>query len=594
MRHFSALYRALDRSTSRRAKQTSLLSWLAEAAREGIDEPSAAWTLYLLSGGKPQLKLSSRDLRQMILEWTGLPDWLVAQSHQEVGDLAETLALLAPPCREPVEQSITQWLEAVASLRCLPPAERVPALRRIAEQVPDEQRFVFFKLLTGALRVGVSRLELVRALATHSSLDEKLLAQRMIGFESRSRTPLAEDFKRLLAPSSDREHDEGLEAGRPLPFFLAQPLPASYDTPDIRLGAPADWQIEWKFDGIRAQYVRGLSPAGAALETPWWLWSRGEELISAQFPELARIAPHLPPATIIDGELMIVNGQAAAVAGDGASMDLRSLQSFASLQRRLGRERVPTALIEEVPAALVAYDLLRLDAVDLRGEPLRERRARLAALVRSARELAARAAVPLPLYLSPLLHEDNWPKVDARRLAARSHGTEGLMLKHQLSSYGIGRRQPEDGRGWWKWKLDPLTLDGVLIYAQKGHGRRSGVFSDYTFAVWDRSGSEPALVPFAKAYSGLTDQEMREVDEKIRRTSNESFGPVRAVRPTMVFEIGFEGIAPSRRHRSGVALRFPRILRWRRDKPVDEADTLASLRALLEQVAAGGAVSLHE
>ncbi len=581
MKHFSALYRALDRSTSRRAKQAALLAWLAEAAREGVDEQSAAWTLYLLSGGKPQLKLSIRDLRQMILEWVGIPEWLLAQSHQEVGDLAETLALLAPACREPVQQSIALWLEAVASLRRHKPAERVPALRRIAEQVPDEQRFVFFKLLTGALRVGVSRLELVRALAAHSGLDEKLLAQRMIGFESRSRVPVPEDFRRLLAPSSDREHDQGLEAGRPLPFFLAQPLSASAETFDAQLGVPGDWQIEWKFDGIRAQYVRGLS-ATAALDTPWWVWSRGEELISAQFPELAQIAPHLPPATIIDGELMILDARGASVADDsGPLSSLGGVQSFASLQRRLGRERVPAALMEEVPAALVAYDLLRLAGVDLRARPLRERREALAALVRAAQDLAARAAVPLPLYLSPLLHEDSWSMLDARRLSARRHGTEGLMLKHQQSSYGFGRRQPEDGRGWWKWKLDPLTLDGVLIYAQKGHGRRSGVFSDYTFAVWDRSGSDPALVPFAKAYSGLTDQEMREVDARIRRTSNESFGPVRAVRPTMVFEIGFEGIAASRRHRSGVALRFPRILRWRRDKPVDEADTLASLQALL-------------
>jgi DNA ligase-1 len=582
MKHFSALYRGLDRSTSRRAKQSALLNWLQQVGAGGIDAASAVWTLYLLAGGKPQLKLSSRDLRQMILEWIAIPEWLLSQSHQEVGDMAETLALLAPPCVSPVERTIAEWMGEVASLRRLPQAARVQALRHIAEQVPDDERFVFFKLLTGALRVGVSRLELVRALAGHAGLDEKLLAQRMVGFESRSHIPVPEDLRRLLAPAAEDEEGLHLEAGRPLPFFLAQPLTATPDLMDERLGSPDIWQVEWKFDGIRAQFVRGPDTPPGSTTAPWSLWSRGEELISAQFPDLAPLAAVLPVGTILDGELLVVEG--GSIAG---------VRSFAALQRRLGRERVSAALMQEVPAALVAYDLLRMSGRDLRALPMHERREHLDALVQTARAGATPGAAAVPLYLSPLLHSDSWRALETQRLAARTHGTEGLMLKHRDSVYGVGRRQPENGHGWWKWKLDPLTLDGVLIYAQKGHGRRSGVFSDYTFAVWDRSGDGAALVPFAKAYSGLTDEEMREVDAQIRRTSSEAFGPVRAVKPTMVFEIGFEGIAASKRHRSGVALRFPRILRWRRDKPVDEADTIESLRALLAQVSASRPSAAH-
>ena len=338
------------------------------------------------------------------------------------------------------------------------------------------------------------------------------------------------------------------------------------------LGPPQSWIVEWKFDGIRAQLVRrGES---------WRLWSRGEELISDAYPDLEPLARALPAGVALDGELVVL----IPPAGETRPDSLDGLAPFASLQQRLGRKAISDKTLRELPVALVAYDLLELDGHDLRGEPQHERRAKLERLVGATLDAAIRAGVRLPLRLSPVVSAESWEALAEIREQARALGREGLMLKARDGAYGVGRRKGgDDADVWWKWKLDPMSVDAVLIYAERGHGRRSGVYSDYTFAVWsageDVAGRE--LVPFAKAYSGLSDAEMREMDAIIRRTTVETFGPVRSVTPTQVFELGFEGIAPSKRHRSGVAVRFPRMLRWRRDKPVAEADTLVALKALL-------------
>lgn len=586
MKAFAALYRALDASTSQRAKQAALGAYLAAASAA-----DAAWAVYFLAGGKPRQLVPTRRLRAFALQATGLPEWLFEESYQAVGDLAETLALLLPPPARPVAVALDEWLRAeLLPLRGRDEAEQLAALAAQCDRLEVGERLLHFKLITGAFRVGVSRLQVTQALATHTGLDARLVAQRLMGYTQATREPTAEAFAALIAPAPPTALGPRVD-GQPYPFFLAHGLPlasgevdadADVDTdadvsadasaPDVRaepsaqartqrgpavalqrqLGEVSDWQIEWKWDGIRAQLVcRG----GQA-----WLWSRGEELVTDRYPEVAALAGVVPAGTVIDGELLVWP------AGEQPA-------PFAALQKRVGRKSLGARLLRELPVVLLAYDLLEAEGQDLRDAPTHARRARLEQLVRAVAHPALRIAAPL--------QPADWDEAARLRSAARDHGVEGLMLKQRVARYGVGRTR--EAGTWWKWKLDPLSVDAVLIYAQRGHGRRASLYSDYTFAVWDApaGAAERRLVPFAKAYSGLSDAEMKRVDAIIRKTTVESFGPVRSVTPTLVFELGFEGIAASPRHKSGIAVRFPRMLRWREDKPVAEADSLDSLRALL-------------
>jgi DNA ligase 1 len=572
MKAFADLYRKLDSATSIRAKQAAMVAAFAAARADPATWASAAWMVYFLSGGKPRQTVPTRILWRLAVEGSGLPEWLVAECYSNVGDLAETLALLLPEGVAGDHASLDVWMrERLLPLPKLDEEERYARLKVWVAALPQDQRLAFFKLITSELRVGVSRLQVVKALAEVAGVEESRLAQRMIGYSRARRTPTADDFAALVA---DVDHFEGaaLDAGRPYPFYLAQSWQRPLAEIEDALGPPKDWIVEWKFDGIRAQLLKRGEH--------WRLWSRGEELISDAYPDLEPLARALPSGVALDGELVVMIPPPAETRPDS----LEGLKPFASLQQRLGRKAISDKTLRELPVALIAYDLLELAGHDLRGEPQRERREKLEALVGATLGEAARRGERLPIRLSPVVAAETWERLGEIRDEARALGREGLMLKAREGAYGVGRRKGDDRTDvWWKWKLDPMSVDAVVIYAERGHGRRSGVFSDYTFAVWSADeGAEPReLVPFAKAYSGLTDAEMREMDAIIRRTTLETFGPVRSVKPTQVFELGFEGIAPSKRHKSGVAVRFPRMLRWRRDKPVAEADTLASLSALL-------------
>ena len=554
MKAFAALWQALDATTSTAAKQAALQDYFRAAA-----PADAAWAVYLLAGGKPRQAVAARQLRALACAVAGLPEWLFEECYQSAGDLAETIALLLPPPTAPQERSLAEWMAEVLALRALPPEARAAALRAQWAALPAEQRLLHGKLITGGWRVGVSRQSVVQALAAVAGLPATLLAQRLMGYTRADARPSADDYQALLAaPKSARTGGDAAAAASPLdaqpyPFYLAHPLPADADAAMALLGAPTDWLIEWKWDGMRAQLVRRSTVA---------LWTRGEELVSDRFPELAALGQRLPVGTVLDGEIVIVAGLA--------------VQPFAALQRRIGRQRPTAALLRALPAAFIAYDVLEQDGCDVRADPQWRRRQRLQALVQTMADPALR--------LSPLVAVEaatDWAALAALRAQARGRGAEGLMLKQRDGAYGVGRTRAAGV--WWKWKADPYTVDAVLVYAQKGHGRRAGLFSDYTFALWSHPPGHPQrqLVPFAKAYSGLSDAEMARVDAIIRRTTRDHFGPVRAVQPTLVFELGFEGLARSPRHKSGVAVRFPRILRWRTDKPVEEADTLQTLRALL-------------
>jgi DNA ligase-1 len=569
---FAALYRRLDSGTSTRAKQAAMVEFFAAAKADPTQSASAAWTVYFLAGGKPRQTAPTRLLWRLAVEGSGYPDWLCGECYGAVGDLAEMLSLILPEGAAGEEVSLDQWmLERLLPLPSLDEEERYARLKRWVGELPADERLAFFKLITGELRVGVSRLQVVKALAEVASVDEGRMAQRLIGYSQARRIPTAADFEALIGEVLHAEA-EALDAGKPYPFYLAQSWSRPLAEMVPALGPPSDWIIEWKYDGIRAQLLkRGEN---------WRLWSRGEELISDAYPDLEALARALPSGTAIDGELVVL----ILPDGEFAPDSLEGLALFASLQQRLGRKIVSEKTMRELPVAFIAYDILESEGRDIRSLPQRERRALLEALVHRLFAEAKTRGERLPLRMSPTVSADTWEELATKRDEARAFLREGLMLKAREGAYGIGRRKGDDRTDvWWKWKLDPMSVDAVVIYAERGHGRRSGVFTDYTFAVWSAGEETRAreLVPFAKAYSGLSDAEIREMDLIVRRTTVEAFGPVQSLTPTQVFELGFEGIAPSKRHKSGVAVRFPRMLRWRRDKPVAEADTLDALKALL-------------
>jgi DNA ligase-1 len=543
MREFARLYAELDETTATNRKLEALQNYFANAAPE-----NAAWAVYFLAGGKPRQAVPSKLLRQYAIEYACLDEWLFDECYDAVGDFAETVAHILPPPERRSDVGLAEWMEQrIGPLRGADPGTIREALFSYWSELDWRERFLLIKLIGGGFRVGVSRLLVTRALAAIAAVDSKLIAQRLMGWTDGTVRPTATGFLQLIAAQSDEEHK--LRGGQPYPFFLAHQLQGE----PAALGELADWQVEWKYDGIRAQLVRRSGQN--------YLWSRGEDLITERFPEIASI--RLPEGTVIDGEVLVWNG----------ALDVPA--PFADLQKRIGRKTLSAKLLGELPAVLVAYDLLELDGVDVRALPQHERRALLEKQV-------AEASQP-QLRLSPVVLAASWNELADLRSGSRERSVEGMMLKARDAQYGVGRTK--DVGTWWKWKIDPYSVDAVLIYAQSGHGRRASLYTDYTFAVWDGEGEERRLVPFAKAYSGLTDAEIAQVDAAIRRTTVEKFGPVRSVRPTMVFEIGFEGIALSSRHKAGIAVRFPRILRRREDKPVEDADTLESLKGLLAAAA---------
>jgi len=545
MREFSRLYAELDATTSTTRKLAALQDYFGRA-----DAADAAWAVYFLAGGKPRQAVPTGLLKQCAMEYAQIDEWLFEECYHSVGDLAETIAHVLPPPKGSSDLGLARWMEErIAPLRGADPAVIRTALFAAWNELDWQGRFLLAKLIGGGFRVGVSRLLVTRALASVAQLDPKLVAQRMVGWTDGRARPDARRFAALIAPADGQ--DAQLQGGQPYPFFLAHPL---LETPDT-LGPLSDWQVEWKYDGIRAQLVRRQGSN--------WLWSRGEELITDRFPELAVLA--LPDGTVIDGEIVI------RLPDSGRQVD--RVAPFADLQKRIGRKNLTARLLADLPAGLIAYDLLEQDGQDLRSLPQHERRSRLEALVQAHTSPA--------LMLAPQIASGDWEALARLRSTSRERGVEGMMLKQREARYGIGRTR--NVGTWWKWKVDPYSIDAVLIYAQAGHGRRASLYTDYTFAVWDAPDDqgERKLVPFAKAYSGLTDAEIAVVDQAIRKTTIEKFGPVRSVKPSMVFEIGFEGIALSSRHKAGIAVRFPRILRQRLDKTIEQADTLASLRALL-------------
>ncbi|MEM9834890.1 MAG: ATP-dependent DNA ligase [Bacteroidota bacterium] len=529
MKQFAALFQQLDQTTKINPKVEALAGYFKVASPR-----DQLWTIALLSHRRPRRSVSSRLLREWASEYAQIDPWLFEESYHVVGDLAETIALLLPAPSTRHEQSLTYWIEQIKGFKDIPEEDRKLAVIEAWKGLLPTERFLFNKLITGGFRMGVSQKLMTRALSKATNIEENTLAHRLMG----NWTPDDTTFDELILSENSQD-----QLSKPYPFYLAYQLEQELE----ELGTPNEWQVEHKWDGIRGQVI----VRGGEL----FVWSRGEELVTDKYPEYQQLVDALPDGTVIDGEILAY--------ADGKPL------GFNVLQTRIGRKKVSKKTLKEAPVILMAYDLLEWEGEDIRSKPLSERRALLEACCQPLEDSYFEV-----LQLSPLVSFTAWSELAAERDTARDKNSEGLMLKRKESPYRVGRKKGD----WWKWKIDPLTIDAVMIYAQRGHGRRANLFTDFTFAVRDGD----RLVPFTKAYSGLTDKEFNRITAWVRKNTVERFGPVRSVKPHHVFEIAFEGIQASSRHKSGVALRFPRMLRWREDKSVEEANTLADLMKMLE------------
>ncbi|HTQ09289.1 MAG TPA: ATP-dependent DNA ligase [Fimbriimonadaceae bacterium] len=546
MRDFAALYTEIDETNKTNEKVSAMSHYFASAPPE-----DAAWAVHFLMGRRPKRLVKGPKLWEWAIEASGLPAWLFAECYEAVGDVAETIASVLPdpvpvlPQVHPI-QSLTGWITGrLLPLGAMEEPAQAAALKQAWAELDRQGRFVFNKLITGEFRVGVSQDLVVRALSQSSGIAAPVIAHRLMG----QWEPGAEFFRALV--SSD---DGDASVSRPYPFCLAHPLEGL----PSKLGAIEDWQAEWKWDGIRAQMIRR--------EGQSFIWSRGEDLVTERFPEVAAVCDRLPDGTVLDGEIVAWK--------DGRPM------KFLDLQQRIGRKDLSKKILEKIPVVFVAFDVLEWEGSDIRRRPLSERRAILEVCRGSSTLGSPNLTIdigPSPqaraFILSPTVAAPTWEALAEIRGQARERGVEGLMLKRNDSPYEVGRKKGF----WWKWKIEPMTVDCVLIYAQRGNGKRASLYTDYSFGLW--KGDE--LVVFAKAYTGLTDDEIRRVDNWVRHNTVERSGPVRVVKPELVFELGFEAIQLSSRHKSGVAVRFPRILRWRHDKRPEDADSLQSVKEML-------------
>ena len=535
MKHFTDLFLALDQTTKTTVKIQSLVDFFTVAS-----DTDKVWAIALFSHRRPRRTVTTSLLRVWAAEKAGIPLWLFEETYHVVGDLAETIAKVLPTkSAASTNKDLSEWIQYIMHLKDKDEEEKKHQITSAWETLTADERFLFNKLITGGFRVGVSQKLVTKALAKYlaadsnaASREENQIAHRLMG----NWDPVTMSFEELILNENPND-----DLSRPYPFYLAYALEGLPE----ELGEPEDWAAEWKWDGIRGQLIRR--------EGKLFLWSRGEELVTDKYPELGALADAVCPDFVIDGEILAYQ--------EGTPL------AFQALQKRIGRKTVSKKLMAEVPVIIMAYDLLEINGVDIREQHYEMRRDQLRIII---------SELPLHhdiLKLSELQEFSSWSQLSALRETARDRQTEGFMLKRKTGDYKVGRKKGD----WWKWKVDPMTVDAVMIYAMRGHGRRANLYTDFTFAVWDGD----KLVSFTKAYSGLTDAEFKELTNFVNKNTVERFGPVRSVSPELVFEIAFEGISESKRHKSGVALRFPRIKRWRRDKPAKEADTLDNLKALL-------------
>ncbi|MHC0448015.1 ATP-dependent DNA ligase [Flavobacterium sp. 3-218] len=532
MKNFAELIKTLDSSNKTSVKVDALTHYFLKASDE-----DKVWTIAILSHRRPPRPVNTTLLRLWANELANIPLWLFEESYHIVGDLAETIALVIPTTKEHSDKSLTEYLQEIIALKKKTDSEKKEYLQSNWLNLNYYERFVFTKLITGSFRIGLSQKLMTRALSKAENIDEDTLAYKLMG----DWNPNTVTFQELILDEKSSDY-----LSKPYPFYLAYPIEGELEN----LGNPEDWSAEHKWDGIRSQTI--------IRDNEIYVWSRGEELVTDKYPEFSSFLGVIPNGTVIDGEILpFIDNQ---------------IGTFNDLQTRIGRKNVSVSVLKKTPVIIKAYDLLEWQGNDIRNLPYEERRNLLEKLITTL------LGKDIPLQLSERVTFSTWEDIINERLKSREMKSEGLMLKRKDSPYLVGRKKGD----WWKWKTEPLTIDAVLTYAMRGHGRRSNLFTDYTFALWQENGNnERELVTFAKAYSGLTDAEFRMVDDFIKKNTLERFGPVRSVTPKLVFEIGFEGIALSKRHKSGVATRFPRILRWRHDKKIEEANSIEDLKSMI-------------
>ncbi|WP_271855231.1 ATP-dependent DNA ligase [Patiriisocius marinus] len=536
MKAFATLIKKLDSTNKTNEKVAALTAYFNQA-----NEDDKLWTIAILSHRRPKRPVNTTLLRHWATEISNVPLWLFEESYHIVGDLAETIALILPTknslsetsCETSVDKSLTEYIEEIIKLKTLEEKQKKEYLQSTWLNLNYFERFVFNKIITGGFRIGVSQKLMTRALSRATEIDEDILAYKLMG----NWTPESTTYQKLILETNEEDY-----LSKPYPFYLAYAVENNFQED---LGNINEWSFEHKWDGIRSQVIIRNDEV--------FVWSRGEELVTDKYPEFQKFLTNIPNGTVLDGEILPFGNN--------------QIGNFNDLQTRIGRKNISKALLEKTPVILNAYDLLEWEGEDIRQKPFSERRKILDTLIGNLN------SEEIGLYLSETMRFNNWDDAANERELSRAKRSEGLMLKRKDSPYLVGRKKGD----WWKWKTDPFTIDAVLTYAMRGHGRRANLYTDYTFGLWN----EGKLVTFAKAYSGLTDAEFRQVDAWIKRNTLERFGPVRSVTPHHVFEIAFEGIAESSRHKSGIATRFPRILRWRKDKPMEEANTLDDLKALI-------------
>jgi len=526
MKHFADLINALESTNKTNAKIDAIIDYLERAPDE-----DKVWFIALFTGKRPKRNVNTNYLKEWALEITKLPFWLFQESYSSVGDLGETLSLILPPPTEKIDRTLSQWMNDIIGLKTQSDVEKKEFVLNSWNGLDYTERLIFNKLLGGSFRIGVSDKTLINALTKFSDQESSALTHSLMG----KWLPDEISFKELISAENINPDNS-----KPYPFCLAYPLEKELE----ELGTPDEWQIEYKWDGIRGQIIKRNDEV--------FIWSRGEELITEQFPEITEVVKMMKGNFVLDGEILAVK--------DGKVLN------FNELQKRLNRKTLTKKMLSEIPIEVFTYDLLELEGTDLREKPISARRAMLEELLLNES--------PENIKISQIIDFEKWENLNEIRENSREINSEGLMLKQKNSPYHSGRKKGD----WWKWKINPLTIDAVLIYAQKGSGRRSAYYTDYTFAVKN----EDKLVTIAKAYSGLTDKEIMEVSKFVNKNAIEKFGPVRTVKAELVFEIAFEGIGFSNRHKSGVALRFPRIVRWRKDKTVDEIDDLEEIKKLIQ------------
>lgn len=526
MRHFADLINTLETTNKTNAKIDAIIDYLERAP-----DDDKVWFIALFTGKRPKRNVNTNLMKEWALEITGLPLWLFQESYSSVGDLGETLSLILPSPQIKIERSLSQWMNDIVDLKDQKESEKKAFVLHSWNGLDYTERLIFNKLIGGSFRIGVSDKTLINALTKFSGQESSTLMHSLMG----KWLPDEVSFKELISAENVNPDNS-----KPYPFCLAYPLEKNLD----ELGKPDEWLVEYKWDGIRGQIIRRNDEV--------FIWSRGEELITEQFPEITDVVKAMKGNFVLDGEILAVK--------EG------NILNFNELQKRLNRKTLTKKMLTEIPIEVFAYDLLELENNDLREKPIAARRAMLEELLLNEN--------PQNIKISQSINFGQWEELNGIRENSRAINSEGLMLKQKNSSYHSGRKKGD----WWKWKINPFTIDAVLIYAQKGSGRRSAYYTDYTFAVKN----EDRLVTIAKAYSGLTDKEIMEVSKFVTKNAIEKFGPVRTVKAELVFEIAFEGIGFSNRHKSGIALRFPRIVRWRKDKTVDDIDNLEEIKKLIQ------------